>query len=335
MSGFEENEISINSFGGTELAKRKLAGLIDKELLDNFQIICSRPRELEMDKIRIFWSHDLPEDPESAKFKDKSFRNNFHKFVFVSNWQYSRAQLVHGFPYDSKSLVLEHGFDPAPPNVLEMKNKEKIRIAYTSTPQRGLEILVPVFERLAEEHPDIHLEVFSSFKIYGWDEADKSYEPLYDRIHNHPQMTYHGFVPHDDLREYLNKCHIHAYPSIWMETACRALIEAMSAGLLCIHPNYGALPDTSAGLNIMYQGDFENKNNHASIFAGYLNSAINMVRDDNHTNIVQFNKIFADSRFNINRIKTGWNNLLNELLEQYPTIESRGKPKEMFTYRTS
>jgi len=333
VSGFEENEISINSNGGTELAKRNLASLIDKDLLDNFQIICSRPRELEMDKIRIFWSHDLPEDPESKQFKEKTFRDNFHKFVFVSNWQYNRAQLIHGFPYNQKSIVLEHGFEPAPSNVFEMKSNDKIRIAYTSTPQRGLEILVPVFKKLAETNPDIHLEVYSSFKIYGWDDADKQFESLYSEIQNHPQMTYHGFVPHNELRSQLNKCHIHAYPSIWMETACRAVIEAMSAGLLCVHPNYGALSDTSGGLNIMYHGDYDSKTNHASIFAGYLDNAIKIVRDNNHTNIVSFNKIFADSRFNINRIKSGWENMLQELLVQYPTVESRGKPKQMFTYK--
>ena len=71
-SGFEENEISKNAFGGTELAKRKLASIIDPELLKEFQIISSRHRDFNPEKIRIFWAHDLPEDPESAKFKDKS-----------------------------------------------------------------------------------------------------------------------------------------------------------------------------------------------------------------------------------------------------------------------
>ena len=77
---------------------------------------------------------------------------------------------------------MESGIEPAPADVFDMKDKEKIRLVYTSTPQRGLEILVPVFEKLAEVHPDIHLDVFSSFKIYGWDDADKQFEPLYNRI---------------------------------------------------------------------------------------------------------------------------------------------------------
>jgi len=332
MSGFEENEISKNAFGGTEIAKRKLAGLIDPELLDNFQIVCSRQREFEADKIRLFWAHDLAEDPESAKFRDKSFQDSFHKYVFISDWQYQRYQLIHGLPYDNKSIVLESGIEPAPE--IEKPNDGTIRLVYTSTPQRGLEILVPVFEQLAAAHPDIHLDVFSSFKIYGWDQADAQFEPLYDRIRNHPQMTYHGFVQNDDLKAHLNKADIFAYPSIWLETSCRAMLEAMSAGLVCVHPNYGALAETSGSLNVMYHGDFEDKTKHAQVFINYLNAAINLVRDDNHTNMIKFNKVFVDSRYNIDRIKNQWDIMLRDMLQKYPTVESRAVPKQQFVYRT-
>ena len=113
MIGFEENEISINANGGTELAKRKLANLIDPELLSNFQIVSSRVRELDESKIRIFWAHDLAEDPESKKFQDQSFKNSFHKFVYISDWQYQRYQLVHGIPYDDNDkndfIVIKSG----------------------------------------------------------------------------------------------------------------------------------------------------------------------------------------------------------------------------------
>lgn len=334
MGGFEENEVSAKANGGTEIAKRKLASMLDQELLDNFQIICSRPRELEEDKIRVFWCHDLPEDPESKKFQQKQFKDSFHKLVFISNWQYQRYQLIHGVNYDYKSVVLETGIEPAPAECFN-KPKEKIRLVYTSTPQRGLEILVPVFKKLAETHKDIHLDVFSSFKIYGWEDADKQYESLYEEIRNHPQMTYHGFVPNSDLKEHLNKSHIFAYPSIWYETSCRAMLEAMSAGLVCVHPNLAALPETSGCLNVMYQLDLENKNNHANIFASYLNASINMVRDEQHTDMIQFNKYFVDRRYNINLIKAQWQKTLQELSMQYPTAESRMIPKEQFIYRTT
>jgi glycosyltransferase involved in cell wall biosynthesis len=254
--------------------------------------------------------------------------------VFISDWQYQRYQLVHGLPYDNKSIILESGIDPAPQSCVEKNYDGKIHICYTSTPQRGLEILVPVFKHLAERYPNIHLDVFSSFKIYGWEEADKQFEPLYDEIRNHPQMTYHGFVSNDTLKSYLNTAHIHAYPSIWLETSCRAMLEAMSAGLICVHPNFGALPETSGGLNIMYQGDFENKNDHANMFVRHLEAAIHMVETKNSEEVIKFNKFFVDSRYGINRIKAKWEMMLNSLLNQYPDVESRKKPPEMFRYKS-
>lgn len=333
MKGFEENEISEKANGGTEIAKRKLAGMLDEELLDNFQIVCSRPRELEEDKIRVFWCHDLPEDPESAKFKDKDWLSKWHKFVFISNWQYQRYQLIHGLPHDTKSIILESGIEPAPDSALE-KPKDKIRLVYTSTPQRGLELLVPVFKHLAEKYPDIHLDVFSSFKIYGWDDADKQFEPLYDEIRNHPQMTYHGFVPNEQLKEHLNTSHIFAYPCIWTETSCRAMLEAMSAGNVCVHPNTGALPETSGCMNVMYHPNLSELNEHANVFAGNLAAAIDLVRDNNEKQMIQFNKAFVDSRYNISFIKNRWELMLNRLLKEYPDVESRKFPEAMFVYRT-
>ena len=335
MSGFEENEVSKNANGGTEIAKRKLAQIIDPELLSHFQIISSRVRELDPTKIRIFWAHDLAEDPESNKFKDQTFRDSIHKNVFISDWQYQRYQLIHGIGYNTNSIVLESGIEPAPENVFDMKDKEKIRIVYTSTPQRGLELLIPCFAKLCEFHDNIHLDVFSSFKIYGWDDADKQFEPMYDQIRNHPNMTYHGFVPNAELKEHLNKSHIFAYPSIWLETSCRAMLEAMSAGLICVHPNYGALAETSGGLNIMYHGNDQDKNEHANIFINYLNSAIQFIKNDEHMPMVHFNKTFVDGRYNIDRIKNQWETMLRDLLKKYPDEESRKIPSAKFVYRTS
>lgn len=334
MNGFEENEISANANGGTEIAKRKLASIIDPDLLDNFQIICSRARDLNPEKIRLFWCHDLPEDPECKKFQQQSFKDSFHKFVFISNWQYQRYQLIHGIPYNPKSIVLESAIEAAPDSVITKEVGDTIRLVYTSTPQRGLEILVPVFEKLSEIHKDIHLDVFSSFKIYGWDEADARYEPLYERIRQHPQMTYHGFVPNDQLKEHLNTSHIFAYPSIWYETSCRAMLEAMSAGLVCVHPNLAALPETSGCLNFMYNLDLEDTSSHANTFASYLNAAIRMVRDNSHRDMVFMNKAFVDRRYNMEMIKMQWEDMLKQLLVQYPTVESRAIPKEQFVYRT-
>lgn len=329
--GFERNEISVNAKGGTEISRDLLERNIDPELLEHFQIIMSRHRQFDMSKIRLFQAHDLPEDPESNKFRETEFVKAFHKIVFVSDWQYQRYQLLHNLPYNDDYIVIENPIIPSSPESLK-KNKDTIRLVYASTPQRGLDILVPVFKILAEKYDDIHLDVFSSFKIYGWDDADKQYDSLFNEIRNHPKMTYHGSVSNEELRKHLDKCHILAYPSTWLETSCRVLMESMSSGLLCVHPNFGALPETSGGLNIMYQGDYTDKNNHAKIFLNYLNAAIEFIKTEESNNMISFNKTFVDGKYNIQRISGMWEMMLKSLLDKYPTEESR-QIKEMFVYK--
>lgn len=330
MSFMDENEISVNANGGTELTKRLVGKHIPEDLANEFQIVPSRVRELNEEKIRIYWAHDLPEDPECKKFGDENFRNKFHKMVFVSNWQLNRFSNMLNIPYSNKLTVIEN---PITPIEFTDKPTDVINMVYFSTPQRGLNVLIPVFDLLAKKHPNIHLHVFSSFKIYGWEDADKQWEPLYDQIRNHPQMTYHGFVNQEELTTHLQNMHILAYPCTWPETSCRVLIESMSAGLFCVHPNIAALPETSGGITFMYQFS-QDIQEHADTFYKYLEKAIENYKDNNMQGYLKLVKTYTDTRYNISALSNQWLAMLKELKEEYPTVESRKFPEKMFVYRT-
>ena len=331
MSGFEENEISIKSNGGTELSKRSIAAQIPEELAGEFQIVPSRLRDLEEDKIRVYWLHDLAEDPEVQHLKDENNRNKFHKIVFVSYWQMNDFITKLGIPWTDQLCVIEN---PIEPFVLREKPKDKINLIYFSTPHRGLELLVPTFEALAQKHTNIHLNVYSSFKLYGWEGADEQFKPLYDKIRNHPNMTYHGTVAQPEMREAVLDSHILAFPSIWPETSCRVLIESMSAGLMCVHPNFAALSDTSGGLTTTYQFE-EDKFKHANAFYQYLDHSINVVNDPEAERYLKFVKAYADTRFNQSKIGSQWEVLMKNLLTKYPDAASRKIPGKQFIYKTS
>ena len=323
---FVRNETNENSMGGTERMTMELAERVDSELLKDFQIVSSRVRELQEDKIRVFWSHDLPGDPESEFLKDKNKMNQFHKFVFVSNWQMQGYMQAYGIPW-SKCVVLRNAIDPIElPK--EPKSNDTIRFIYTSTPHRGLNILVPVFEKLAEKYNNIHLDVFSSFEIYGWKQRDEQYQELFDQIQNHDQMTYHGSQSNDVVREALTKSHVFAYPSIWPETSCLSLIEAMSAGLVCVHSNYAALPETSANWTQMYQLH-EDPTRHAGLFYGMLESVIqNYEKTGVFTNLDAM-KTYTDIYYGWDMRVMEWEGLLTSLQKQ---VTDRSIPSEEFVY---
>jgi UDP-glucose:(glucosyl)LPS alpha-1,2-glucosyltransferase len=326
--GFDTNEISVNSKGGTELLKMELEKRLPEGLIDDFQIICSRVRQIEDDKIKVYWLHDLPEDPETSHLKSSESRDRFHQLVFCGQWQYTRYRDYLGVPHDQNSIVIDNGVQPIEAH---KKPNGEVRLVYFSTPQRGLEILVPVFEELCKKHDNIVLDVFSSYSIYGWHEADKRFEQVFERCKQHPKINYHGTQPNEVVRAALKNAHIMAYPSIWMECNSRAVIEAMSAGLLCVHPNYGGLVDTAGGMNMMYQWD-NDINRHANVFAAVLSHAIDTVQAEQTQNYLQLVKTYADTRYSWDRIVPQWVGLLNNLKQRFPTPESR-KMQPMFTYK--
>ena len=307
----EVNELNKNSRGGTELMQERLHRSIPEELLNKFQIIPSRVRELDPDKKKILWLHDLPHDPESEHLKDPELRKRFSKIVAVSDWQMQMYNVISGVPY-AESFVIKNAIDPIP--VEKKEYNGTVNLIYHTTPHRGLEILIPVFEELSRIHDNIHLDVYSSFSIYGWEERDKQYQQLFDRCRAHPKITYHGAVPNEEIRQALVKSHIFAYPSIWPETSCLAAIEAMSAMNLVVCPNFAALAETCSNFAMMYQFN-ENKNLHAVQFAHTLDIAIKTVIQNRGTTYpyLDFQKQYFDYFYSWDKRKGEWLALLNSL----------------------
>lgn len=306
----KESELSANSKGGTEMMRARLLERVAPELLENVAIHFSRPREIPNDVKNILYCHDLAEDPENSILLDKGW-DNFAKIVFVSAWQRDQYIIRYNIPY-SKCMVIPNAVEKR--YEAEEKNTETIRFIYHTTPHRGLELVYPVIDALSKEYPNIHLDVYSSFAIYGWVQRDEPYNDLFKKIHEHPNMTYHGSVPNKQVLDALDKANIFLYPSIWKETSCIALIEAIKSGCVCIHPNFGALPETAANATIMYDYD-EDASRHANLAFAITKSVLEHQKNDPHF----LNRFSRSDRFglvpnDINTFQNLWNKTLREVL---------------------
>lgn len=318
------NDTNQNAMGGTEIIATALYEKLDKELLKEFQIVHSRVRELDESKIRVWVAHDLPGDPESEFLKNGG-HEKFHKLVFVSNWQMQKYIDYYRLPW-SKCVVIHNAIEPIEAHT---KPTDTIRLGYWSTPHRGLNIVVPVFDRLCQKYDNIELEVYSSFSLYGWDQRDEPFQQLFDICKNHPKINYHGSQDNATIRNALKDMHILAYPSIWQETSCLVLMEAMSAGLICVHPNFGALYETAANWTYMYQWS-EDLSSHATIFHMMLDSAIQNVGSEAEQMRLSSQKSYADLYYGwTSRVHT-WNAFLKSMVD---SNLDRSFPKAMFVYR--
>jgi UDP-glucose:(glucosyl)LPS alpha-1,2-glucosyltransferase len=301
-----EKHLSKAARGGTELMADRINSL-PPELLSKFQIIHSRVRELDQTKKKILVLHDLVGDPEVEHLKNGGWRK-FDKLVFVSHWQQQMYNAYLGIPFDA-GVVLQNAITPIEKHT---KPTDKIRLMYFSTPHRGLELLYPVFDKLYKEFGDkIELNVFSSFDLYGWDVRDEPYQELFEKLKAHPGINYSKSVPNEVIREQLKRSHILAYPSTWQETSCLVMIEAMCAGLVCVHSSLAALPETAMGCTYMY-GYTENRQVHMARFEADLRDAILdvYVGDSMSEERVEF----INETYSWNNRKLQWKNLLTSML---------------------
>lgn len=253
----DKNETNKEAHGGSELMSERLERLFANQDMSQFQVIVSRFRGLDPSKkFHIFYSHDLPVDPESARvFGDNQLIRQLDAIVFVSYHQMMSFMYAYPLLWNRrrKCFVIRNAIE----NVVDHKHiqRKKNRLIYTSTPQRGLNILLDAFKRIKIDVKDLELEVFSSFGLYGWKEKDIVFSNLFNELDATPGVIRHKEpVTNAEIQTALSEASIFAYPSIWEETSCLCLIEAMANGLVCVTSDYGALPETGAGFPMMYSG---------------------------------------------------------------------------------
>lgn len=323
------SEHSAAASGGTEMMGRELERRIDPGLLAETQVFMSRVEgELDPTKVRVLWIHDVAEDPMYSHLSGGGWRR-FHKLVFVSYWQMNGFVRRYGIPY-SRCCVIRNAVEPSDPAGLGefYRDGDPVRLIYTPTPHRGLNVLYAAFSKLSEEDDGVELDVYSSFKLYGWGDQDKNFQQLFDSIESHPRIRSHGTVPNGELRAALDRSHIFAYPSTWPETSCRCLMEAMSSGLLCVHSDLAALPETAANWTYMYHFD-EDQNRHAGVFYQALSQAVSSVRAGAGRQVGQ--KSYADLFHTWGFRVQEWEGLITSLLKAPRAIEDGSE----FVYRVA
>ena len=320
------NEISAKANGGTELISRAMEKYIEPELLAQAQIIPSRVRELDPEKIRILHCHDLVDDEAGQHLRNRGWQK-FHKIVFVSNWQMQSFIKAYSIPWE-RCAVIQNAIEPFPQH--EKPVTDPVRLIYHSTPHRGLDILEAVFREMCKHREDVVLDVYSSFNLYGWEERDKQFLPLYEKLKENPKVNYHGAVSNEKVRKALLKSHVFAYPSVWEETSCLCLIEAMAAGLVCVHPNYGALFETAANWTLQYQW-IEDPNRHAQMFYNMLMVAVDNAKAMNPQMKMRLESqaAYTNALYDWQIRKLQWDGLITSLLDLPRAIE---EPKQMFSY---
>ena len=315
--------ISDKAIGGTELMRKWLFEEMEKRepgLHEKFQFISTRVRNLEQ-KQRILWVHDLANDPEVQHLKEKENWSKYERIVFVSHWQQYQFSAYLGLPYD-QGIVIQNAIHPIPIHE-KPKEDDKINVCYFSTPHRGLEILLNSWDFMRNTlgtGKNAELNIYSSFEIYDRKHMDEQFRHIYKRAREMDGVNYYGTITNDEVREMLKTQHIMAYPSIYEETSCLTMIEACSAGCLCVVPNLGALPETGANFPWMY-GWEPDPTRHAQVHGHILSRAIEHFWDEDVQNLLKIQQNYFDMFYNWSLRSGQWQQFLHAIEQEIPVEE--------------
>jgi len=300
----------IQSKGGTEILYENLVHKLDKNDLQGINLVLNNLSQeiLKNDQINILWNHHSPNQPAIQGYLNKELVNKVQYFVYVSNWQYEKYRYHFKIP-ENRSLVIKNAIQP-----IELKEKSnKIRLIYTSTPWRGLDILLDAFSIL--DRDDVELDVYSSTIIYGtqfYEQNEKDFKMLFQRAKSMKNVNYHGFASNEEIRDALTRSHVFAYPCTWEETSCLSAIEAGMAGLNLVTTNLGALYETinSWGRLVSYDS---NKVNLSRKFAFALNRAIDEYWTKETQERLQEQHVYYKKFYSWDYRISEWRNFLSQI----------------------
>lgn len=210
----------------------------------------------------ILWSQHDTNQQAVESLKSPEVMGSYDGYALISDWQ--RKNYIREFKFSSKkSTVLRNAISPAFENLFSGKKslasskpKDPV-LVYTSTPFRGLNLLLQIFPTIKSLFPGAKLRIFSSLAVYHVSKVDdeRINGNLYRQSRNMPGVEYVGSVSQTRLAKELSGATILAYPNIFPETGCTSAMEAMAAGLYVVTSKLGALPETTAGFGKLIKID--------------------------------------------------------------------------------
>ena len=230
------------------------------------------------------WTGHAANQPHHNGLEDPENKKAWNGFIFMGQWQLET--IAEKYDLDKEKCVnLGMAIAPAFERIFSDDDRivdamsEHPTLVYTSTPFRGLDILVNNFPAIRERVPNVRLRVFSSMKIYQMEESDDKFSTLYETCRNTPGIEYVGPVPQPQLARELKAATMLAYSNSFAETACVAMMEAMASGCMIVSSHLGALPETTAGFGKLLS-EKPGSDEYAKAFVDEVVAALESVAGD-------------------------------------------------------
>jgi len=260
-------------------------------ILDNFNnfnsyaklsniIIFNRsiPKEVmnHLDKKLFYLSHDAYDQSNIKWLMNNNSENLLTKIICVSNWQ--KDTFIKYLNVDPNKLeVLGNPIDYSLYSGHTERNPNKL--IFASIPFKGLDFLPDLFNeiKLKSKNEKLHLDIYSTFKLYDREEEDESYADTFRTLNNINNVNLFNPVSMKTLAYKFKQSGLYLAPSTYHETFGRVFIESMAGGCLPVAVNNGANKEIIEDYG--YVLDYANIQN-LKCFEEYVDLVCELLNDD-------------------------------------------------------
>jgi hypothetical protein len=224
-------------------------------------------------KQTVLWAHDLATDPMWKGFYDAL--PNIDKVVVLSEFHKHNVRMKFPELKEEDVIIIRNGVDLH--RYKEKVERKKGKCIYSSTPYRGLDVLLKVWPKIKKRVPHAELSIFSSIKVYAEFFDDSPWEDLYNLAKRLEGVHYHGTVKQDRLAKEQMSSQLLLYPNVFPETCCVTAMENQTAGTPIISTKMGALPEVvGQDCGILLEGEPHSKEYQDA----FVEAAVDLLTDD-------------------------------------------------------
>ncbi len=184
------------------------------------------------------WSHDLQTQGVEST-------NHYEKVMCLTPFHKEYMKATQGVS-DSKILLTRNGIFPERFKGVNHADKDRNLFVFPNSPDRGLDRVMLVLDKVRLKYPDIKLNVY-----YGIEHLPKwGHQALHDKLKAmmdaRPWVNYKGATQQDQLIADFKKAAYYVGPSDWIETSQILGMEMALSGIYCIFRGIGGAVNTMA-----------------------------------------------------------------------------------------
>jgi glycosyltransferase involved in cell wall biosynthesis len=227
--------------------------------------------------VKILWCHDAGfGDDKSWNYLSPERRDKWDAFIFGCPSHLVTNKEWYKLPTEKCKIInLGIYLDRFAKNVI----RDRYKIVYTSSPDRGLERLLSYWSDIKGNCPKATLHIYYGFdnmKAYGI--SPEWVDHIYYMMSNLDGVRFHGRLPQKTLAEELLSASIWAYPTHFWETTCISALEASAAGLAMVTTDLGALHTTVSEHGILIHNNCDSLEYKEE----YINHIVRLLKDDQY-----------------------------------------------------